>query len=104
MSFQKGHKKFGGRKKGVGNKTNVEIRMRIHNILEDNWSTLEEDLKELPRKDRINTIIKLMDFVVPKLNKLDINEGPSIDSLISMNNKERERRIQILQEKLGIEP
>ena len=89
--------KFGGRTKGIPNRTTTEIRQNFQLLIENNLETLESDLKELEPKDRIKAILDLSKFVLPTLkatelssnddddgfNRITINLGSGINSKLS---------------------
>ena len=59
--------KTGGRTAGTENKTTKEIRAVLKEVVNDELSNIESLLCELQPKERIELIIKLMPFVLPKL-------------------------------------
>jgi hypothetical protein len=61
--------KTGGRGKGTPNKITTEIREFYKELIENNLEQLEADIMELSPKDRIEILIKLSEFVVPKLQR-----------------------------------
>ena len=65
--------KFGGRKKGTPNKTTSELREYFNLLLNDNLEQLKIDIKELDPKERINVMLKISEFIIPKLKATDIN-------------------------------
>ena len=67
-----------GRKKGTPNRTNYEIKIAIQNILDENISQMEADLKKLNFKDRINVILKLADLVIPRVQSTPPDDSESI--------------------------
>ncbi len=71
--------KTGGRIKGTPNKVTKEIRESYQLLIEKSLDRLESDLMELTPKERIEVLIKLSEYVVPKLNKIESN----IDSIIT---------------------
>ena len=62
----KGTPKTGGRQKGTPNKTTQSVKEFIQAILDDNQEQLREDLKNLSPKDRVNAILGLLPYVLPK--------------------------------------
>ena len=62
----KGTPKTGGRQKGTPNKTTQTTKEFIQAILEDNQEQLRDDLKKLSPKDRVNAILGLLPYVLPK--------------------------------------
>lgn len=55
-----------GRKKGTPNYTTQEIRKTIKSALENEFSNISNLLGTLSPKDRIEMIVKLLPFVIPK--------------------------------------
>ncbi len=100
MAFEKGHKKLGGRTKDTPNRVNGDLRNRINRIIIDSWGQVADDIKVLEPKDRIQAIIKLLDFAVPKPNKTDLNASPRVDTLLNMSEVQRRNRIRELTTKI----
>jgi hypothetical protein len=73
MQFSKGHVKLGGRKKGTPNKVSSDLRNRIKLFLDNNFEQLEKDISELQPADRVRFLIKLMEFVVPKQQNMQLS-------------------------------
>lgn len=76
-------KKFGGREKGTPNKVTQEHRELINTLIESP-EDLEKDLKELSPKDRLDAIIKLLEYTTPKQSRVDtvISADKSVSSLL----------------------
>lgn len=55
-----------GRPKGAKDKTTQRLYDVFAKLLEDNEEGLSDDIKSLDAKDRVNVIIKLADYFVPK--------------------------------------
>lgn len=68
-------KKTGGRKAGTPNKTTAFSKSVIQEILTDYTSTglLDGDIKKLEPKDRLDIMVKLMSFITPKPQSVDMN-------------------------------
>jgi len=62
--FAKGNS---GKRKGSVSKQNKEIRERFKMLIDDNIDTLQKDIEKLNSKDRIDAIISLASYVIPKL-------------------------------------
>jgi hypothetical protein len=73
--------KTGGREIGTPNKVTKELRLFFKELLDQNQQQIENDLKELKPKDRIELLIKMAEFVVPKLNKNSVNLENRIDGI-----------------------
>jgi DNA primase catalytic subunit len=65
-------KKRGGRIKGTPNKITKDIRESYQLLIENNLDRLEDDIRELSPKDRIEILIRLTEYVVPKLQRTQI--------------------------------
>ena len=94
-------KKFGGRKKGTPNKANQQLREWIGHLIDGNRDLVEKDLKKLSPKDRMDAIIRLLEYKLPRLNRTEIKETTSVEDFLEMTPQERQQRIQEIQRKLG---
>jgi len=65
-------KKYGGRTKNTPNKITIEVRDKISKILDNNINQVEQDLKQLQPKDRLNILLQLMKFIIPTLKQVEI--------------------------------
>ena len=87
MAFETGRPKTGGRAKGVENKNKLSLKSKIQNIVENQFETLEDDLENIDPKDKLNIVLKLIEYVLPKQRetKIDFNSlsDEEIDSLIN---------------------
>ena len=73
-------KNFGGRRPGAVNKITSEARQTLKLIFDDEISYLRHNLETLSTKDRIDTLIKLMPFILPRLaTEINRNEQSSPD-------------------------
>jgi len=70
MPFKKGDKKLSGRKKGVPNKSTQQHRELINKLI-SSPEDLEKDLAKLSPKDRMDAIIKLLEFTTPKQARVE---------------------------------
>ena len=64
MPFKKGHPKYGGRKKGVKNKSDIMAKFEECNF--DVIAAIIESIAEQPEYMRADTLIKLLEFMYPK--------------------------------------
>lgn len=62
--------KTGGRTKGTPNKITVELRKTLKRIIAAELDALPETLEQLPSKDRIELVLKLMPFCLPKVDSI----------------------------------
>ena len=68
-------KKFGGRKKGTPNKLTTELRATLKNILCKEIENLPEHFNKLDAKDRIELLVKLLPYAMPKVEPLYYGVG-----------------------------
>lgn len=66
-------KKTGGRTKGVPNKTTLETKQWLQQLIDNNKDQFEKDLKKLAAKDRLSIIEKLMQYVIPKQQAISMD-------------------------------
>lgn len=88
MGFNKGQSgNPGGRKKGTKNKSTQEMRELIHEIIASNFSkrNISADLSAMEPKYRLQFMMKLLDFVVPKPTSEQIKENSSRSSSYYLN-------------------
>ena len=73
MAFKKGESgNPEGRPKGTPNKTSIEIKQTLNDILSGEIETLPERLNQLSDKDRLDIVIKLLPYILPKQKELEI--------------------------------
>lgn len=78
MARPKGTKKTGGRKKGTPNKVTESTRSWISRLIEENKTQIEEDLKALEPKERLQVLERFMQYTIPKMQsvqaKINLND------------------------------
>lgn len=80
MAFEDGHLKVGGRVKGVPNKNTIELRQLLREALSIELQNLPEYLSEVKSSEkRLELIIKLMPYVFPKMQTIDLVEAKEKD-------------------------
>ena len=62
--------KYGGREKGTPNKLTKEIRKILNNIVHKELEKVEENLNTLEPKQRLEVLIKLMPYALPKVESI----------------------------------
>jgi hypothetical protein len=71
--------KTGGRIKGSENKVTSQIREKISLLLENQFETFESELNNLQSKDKLELLVKLIPYIIPKqletsnYNETDMN-------------------------------
>ena len=87
MPFEQGKPKTGGRAKGVQNKSTSNLKSTIQGIVERSFESIELDLQDMETKEKVGFILKLAEFVIPKMRetKIDFNSlsDDEIDNLIN---------------------
>ena len=62
-------KKTGGRQAGTPNKLTKELRSVLKDVLHAELETLPKHLNKLTPKERVDAVIKLAPFVLPKVQQ-----------------------------------
>lgn len=60
-------RKYGGREAGTPNKLTKELRAILKNIVHQEIELLPEHFNELEPKDRLELLVKLLPFALPKV-------------------------------------
>jgi len=75
MAFKKGQSgNSDGRPPGAKDKKNTELRERVISILDKNFTdeAIATDLKSLKSIERLNILLKLLEFALPKLRTMEL--------------------------------
>ncbi len=82
MPFEKGHKKLGGRKQGIPNKSTTQIRELLNSVLQEEIERVPEHFNAITDpKQRLDALAKLLPFIAPKMQS--IKEVKQEDSQIN---------------------
>lgn len=80
MPFKKGQSgNASGRPKGAKGKLRTTVRDFIKDVIDDNRDKFNEDMKKLAAKDRVDVMVKLMGFVVPKPQSIVLQDMTPTD-------------------------
>ena len=73
--------KYGGRQLGTPNKLTNELRNVLKDILLEELGSIKNKLDTLDTKDRLDVIIRLMPYAMPKIDSVEyhIGEGGQFD-------------------------
>lgn len=75
MAFKEGHEKVGGRSKGTPNRLTKEFRILLKEILYQEVEMIPEYLQTLDPKEKLEVIIKLLNYAIPKVKPVDSVSG-----------------------------
>lgn len=63
--------KTGGRKSGTPNKITTELRETLKAVLDTELLTISATLDKLTPKDRLDVVLKLMPYCLPKVDSIN---------------------------------
>ena len=72
-------KKYGGRQKGTPNKLTKELRSVLKDILYQELEQIQVHLDSLKPKERIELLIKLMPYALPKVTSISHTSNEPLD-------------------------
>ena len=72
-------KKYGGREKGTPNRMTKELRSVLKDVLFEELGEIKEKLDMLEPKERIELVIKLIPYVLPKVNSVSHTANEPMD-------------------------
>ena len=71
--------KYGGREKGTPNRITKELRSLLKDVMYDEIGALQERLDTLNPKDRVELLIKLMPYALPKVTSVSHTTNEPLD-------------------------
>ena len=71
--------KYGGRQKGTPNRITKELRSLLKDIMYDEIGALQERLDALNPKERVELLIKLMPYALPKVTSVSYTANEPLD-------------------------
>ena len=72
-------KKYGGRQKGTPNRMTKELRSVLKDILYQELEQIQEHLETLNPKERVELLIKLMPYALPKVTSVSHTTNEPLD-------------------------
>ena len=72
-------KKYGGRQKGTPNRLTKELRVLLKDIMYQELKEVQQRFSLLEPKQRIELIIKLMPYILPKVNSISHTTNEPLD-------------------------
>lgn len=91
-------------RKGVPNKSTNEIREAYQMLVSKNLTKMSTWLNKVAKDDpakALDIIHKFSDFLLPKLNRTEIEDVTTVEQILSMKPEERQKRIIELRSKLA---
>tara|TARA_B110000977_G_scaffold199957_1_gene288879 strand:+ start:27 stop:269 length:243 start_codon:yes stop_codon:yes gene_type:complete len=71
--------KYGGREKGTPNRMTKELRTLLKDILYQELEEIQERLELLKPKERLELLIKLMPYALPKVTSISHKTNEPLD-------------------------
>jgi len=71
--------KYGGREKGTPNKLTKELRTVLKDVLYQELEQIQERLDTLKPKERIELLIKLLPYALPKVTSISYTANEPLD-------------------------
>ena len=71
--------KYGGRQKGTPNRMTKELRFVLKDVLYQELEQIQTHLDTLKPKERVELLIKLMPFVLPKVTSISHTTNEPLD-------------------------
>jgi len=71
--------KHGGRKKGTPNRMTKELRSILKDMMYQEIENIQDNLDQLNPKERLELLIKLMPFVLPKTTSISHTSNEPLD-------------------------
>ena len=72
-------KKYGGREKGTPNRLTKELRTILKDVLYNELEKIEELLESLEPKERLELVIKILHFILTKVDKIGYTYNEPFD-------------------------
>ena len=88
-------------RKGIPNKTTDNLRKRVEEILDENWERLGNDIDKLSPKERVDTVVKLLEYALPKLNRTEFKGSTSVEDYLRLTPKERMQKLKELKAQIN---
>jgi len=67
-----------GRPKGAKNRLTTELRGTLKSIVENELENLPESLAGLPANERLAFVLKLLPYVLPRVQAVDMGQGEEV--------------------------
>jgi hypothetical protein len=74
-----------GRKTGVPNRSNAQIKEAFQILLENNIDLMQEDILSLEPKERLKFMLQLATFIIPRMKSIQVNDTSEETITIDFN-------------------
>ena len=71
--------KYGGREKGTPNRITKELRSLLKDVMYDEIGALQDRLDALNPKERVELLVKLMPYALPKVTSVSHTTNEPLD-------------------------
>ena len=71
--------KYGGRQKGTPNRITKELRSLLKDVMYDEIGALQERLDTLNPRERVELLIKIMPYALPKVTSVSHTTNEPLD-------------------------
>ena len=71
--------KYGGREKGTPNRMTKELRSVLKDVMHQEIEIIQDHLVQLSPKERVELLIKLMPYVLPKVENISHTTNEPLD-------------------------
>ena len=73
MPYKKGESgNPNGRTKGASNKSSARVKEAFQSLVEQNLEQMEEDLYSLKPKERLDVLMGLASYIMPKMKSIEV--------------------------------
>ena len=88
-SYMPKNAKYGGRRKGTGNKISAELKEVLNEYCLNEFQYLNANIERLTLSERLVFFVKVLPFVLPKnaAHEENMNEAAKVPIIIFSNNK-----------------
>ena len=101
MPFIKGDPKINKTGRPVGAKNKNELRDFVTGVLDLNKEKFQESLSGLKNAEFVKLYLEAMQYALPKLKAIEVNETATLEQFLRMTPEERLELINELQNKLN---
>ena len=98
--FKKGHSLH--RQPGFELGINKRMRQILRHALTESIEKIEEDMRSLTSKERLQALQAFMPFLMPRLSSIEVAEVPQVEELLALSPEERQEKITELRKEIAM--